>query len=90
MSDHSASNGGDILIEIKNLKKYFSVNRGIFIEKHVGDVKAVDDISFVVKKGETIGLVGEVRAVGRRLPAVSSRGWSRQRWAMSDSRGGTF
>ena len=59
MSDHSASNGGDILIEIKNLKKYFSVNRGIFIEKHVGDVKAVDDISFVVKKGETIGLVGE-------------------------------
>ena len=59
MSEPSASNRGDILIEIKNLKKYFSVKRGVFIEKHVGDVKAVDDISFVVKKGETIGLVGE-------------------------------
>ena len=59
MSNQSASVSGEILIEVKNLKKYFPVKRGIFIEKHMGNVKAVDDISFSVKKGETIGLVGE-------------------------------
>ncbi|MCX5906702.1 MAG: ATP-binding cassette domain-containing protein [Deltaproteobacteria bacterium] len=59
MSNSSASNGDDILVEIKDLKKYFPVRRGIFIERHVGDVKAVDDISFTVRKGETLGLVGE-------------------------------
>ncbi len=46
------------LLEIKNLKMYFPVTRGVFRRK-VADIKAVDDISFNVKKGETIGLVGE-------------------------------
>lgn len=48
----------DQLLEVKNLKKYFPVRRGFFL-RHVGDVKAVDDISFTVRKGETLGLVGE-------------------------------
>jgi oligopeptide transport system ATP-binding protein len=38
---------------------YFPITRGIVIQRHVGDIKAVDDISFQVKKGETLGLVGE-------------------------------
>ena len=46
------------LLEIKNLKMYFPVTQGIFRRK-VGDVKAVDDVSFNIKKGETLGLVGE-------------------------------
>ncbi len=46
------------LLEIKNLKKYFPVKSGVF-RKTVGYVKAVDDISFSIKKGETLGLVGE-------------------------------
>ncbi len=46
------------LLEIKNLKKYFPVKAGVF-KKTVGHVKAVDDISFAVKNGETLGLVGE-------------------------------
>jgi oligopeptide/dipeptide ABC transporter ATP-binding protein len=46
------------LLEVKNLKKYFPVKAGIF-KKTVAHVKAVDDISFVVKEGETLGLVGE-------------------------------
>ncbi len=47
-----------ILLEVKNLKKYFPVRRGVF-RRVVGHVKAVDDISFYIKEGETLGLVGE-------------------------------
>ncbi len=46
------------LIEIKNLKKYFMKKSG-FINKKIDYIKAVDDISFYIKKGETLGLVGE-------------------------------
>lgn len=46
------------LIEIKNLKKYFPIKKGVF-PKTIGNVKAVDDVSFTIKKGETLGLVGE-------------------------------
>lgn len=49
----------DVLLEVKNLKKYFPITTGIVIQRHVGDVKAVDGISFYVKRGETLGLVGE-------------------------------
>ncbi|MBS1516513.1 MAG: dipeptide ABC transporter ATP-binding protein [Bacteroidetes bacterium] len=46
------------LIEIKSLKKYFPIKKGVF-SKTIGNVKAVDDVSFTIKKGETLGLVGE-------------------------------
>ncbi len=46
------------LLEIKNLKKYFPVKAGVF-RRTVAHVKAVDDISFHINKGETLGLVGE-------------------------------
>lgn len=46
------------LIEIKNLKMYFPIKKGL-INKVVNHVKAVDDVSFEIKKGETLGLVGE-------------------------------
>lgn len=46
------------LLEIKNLVKYFPIQRGL-LKRTVGHVKAVDDISFSVDKGETFGLVGE-------------------------------
>ena len=44
------------LVEVKNLKQYFDINMGMFKTK---PLKAVDDISFTIKKGETLGLVGE-------------------------------
>jgi peptide/nickel transport system ATP-binding protein len=48
----------NLLLEVKNLRKYFPVRRGVF-RRTVGHVKAVDDVSFYIKEGETLGLVGE-------------------------------
>jgi len=52
----SEGNRNEILLEVKNLKKYFPVKTGMF---HVNHVKAVDDVSFFIRRGETFGLVGE-------------------------------
>lgn len=49
----------EILLKVKNLKKYFNLKKGFFNSKSSGSVKAVDDISFSIRKGETFGLVGE-------------------------------
>jgi oligopeptide transport system ATP-binding protein len=58
------------LIEVRNLKKYFPVRKGVF-SKVVAQVRAVDDLSFVIAPGETLGLVGESgcgkTTVGRSL-----------------------
>ena len=48
----------EILVRVENLKKYFPITRGVF-QKHVGDIKAVDGVSFFVRRSETLGLVGE-------------------------------
>jgi len=49
----------EVLVEVKGLKKYFPITKGIIFQRHVGDIKAVDGISFFIKRGETLGLVGE-------------------------------
>ena len=46
----------DTLVEVKHLKEYFSINTGLFSSK---PLKAVDDVSFSIRRGETLGLVGE-------------------------------
>jgi oligopeptide/dipeptide ABC transporter ATP-binding protein len=48
----------DSILVVRKLKKYFPIRKGFF-SRHVGDVKAVDGISFFLHKGETLGLVGE-------------------------------
>ncbi|AOT69794.1 ABC transporter ATP-binding protein [Geosporobacter ferrireducens] len=51
-------NNNEILLEVKNLKKYFPVRKGFF-GGETQYVQAVDDVSFYIRKGETLGLVGE-------------------------------
>ena len=53
------TNQQEVLVEVKDLKKYFPITRGIVIQRRVGDVKAVDGLSFKIYRGETLGLVGE-------------------------------
>jgi len=48
----------EIILEARHLKKYFPIHSGVLL-KHTGNVRAVDDVSFTVRKGETLGLVGE-------------------------------
>lgn len=58
----------DMLVEVKHLKEYFNINTGMFSSK---PLKAVDDVSFSIRRGETLGLVGESgcgkTTVGRTL-----------------------
>ena len=49
----------ETLLEVQDLQMYFPVTSGIVFQKKVADVKAVDGVSFTLKKGETLGLVGE-------------------------------
>lgn len=60
MSDKNITNNEseDIILEVRNLKKYFPIKNGVF-SKQKGEVKAVDGISFKIKRGTTMGLVGE-------------------------------
>lgn len=51
--------GRETLLEVKNLKMYFPVTSGVVFQRKIADIKAVDDISFTIRKGETLGLVGE-------------------------------
>ncbi len=47
------------LLQVEDLKVHFPIKEGIILERHVGDVRAVDGVSFELRKGETLGLVGE-------------------------------
>jgi peptide/nickel transport system ATP-binding protein len=52
-----SSNGA--LVELENLRVWFPIKSGIVLDRHVGDIKAVDGVSLKIERGETLGLVGE-------------------------------
>ena len=62
----------DVILEVKNLSKFFPVKKSLFSTKSF--VKAVDDVSFTIKRGETLGLVGESgcgkTTIGRTIKRV--------------------
>lgn len=49
----------DVLVEVRDLKMWFPITQGIIFQRRIGDIKAVDGISFNIRTGETLGLVGE-------------------------------
>jgi oligopeptide transport system ATP-binding protein len=56
--ESGSGQGGDLL-HVEDLKVWFPITEGIIFERHVGDVQAVDGVSFRLQRGETLGLVGE-------------------------------
>lgn len=57
--DSKLKTQNSVILEVRGLKKYFPVLSGLFTQRLVGWVKAVDDVSFSIRRGETLGLVGE-------------------------------
>jgi peptide/nickel transport system ATP-binding protein len=53
------AHNGAPLVEVEGLKMYFPIKSGLVLDRHVGDIKAVDDVTFAIGRGETLGLVGE-------------------------------
>ncbi len=78
-AEPTAAKDGQTLVEVDDLKVWFPIRSGIVLDRHVGDVKAVDGVSLTIRRGETLGLVGESgcgksttgRLVLRLLPATS-------------------
>jgi oligopeptide/dipeptide ABC transporter ATP-binding protein len=50
---------GEPLLRVEHLRKYYPFTKGVLFAKTIGEVKAVDDVSFTIASGETVGLVGE-------------------------------
>ena len=58
-ANHEATGKDDALLRVNNLRVYFPITSGIIFQRAVGQIKAVDDVSFSIRRGETLGLVGE-------------------------------
>jgi oligopeptide transport system ATP-binding protein len=59
VATRTAGRQNNVLLDVRDLKMHFPVTSGILIQRKIADVKAVDGISFAIRQGETLGLVGE-------------------------------
>jgi oligopeptide transport system ATP-binding protein len=55
-TNHATNN---VLLDVRNLKMHFPIEEGVLFKRKVGDIRAVDGVSFTIRRGETLGLVGE-------------------------------
>ena len=73
----AAAVGATELLRVEDLKVYFPIKEGPIIQRHIGDVRAVDGVSFTMRRGETLGLVGESgcgkSTTGRAIIRLSRR-----------------
>ena len=77
----AAPSDGDVLMELDGVVKYFPIRRGIIVKTEVGRVQAVDGVSLSIRRGETLGLVGETgcgkstlaRCMSRLYPLTAGR-----------------
>ena len=53
------TDGAGPLVELDRLKLYFPIKSGLVLDRHIGDIRAVDDVTLTIRRGETLGLVGE-------------------------------
>jgi oligopeptide/dipeptide ABC transporter ATP-binding protein len=73
--------GADVLLQVDSLVKYFPIKSGGIMSRHIGDVKAVDGVSLTLRRGQTLGLVGETgcgkstlaRCIAGLLPITSGK-----------------
>jgi oligopeptide transport system ATP-binding protein len=71
----------DVLLQVEHVVKHFPIKRGVFFKRQVGSVQAVEDVSLTVRRGETIGVVGETgcgkstlaRCITRLHPLTAGR-----------------
>jgi oligopeptide/dipeptide ABC transporter ATP-binding protein len=79
--DGQAAPDGDVLVKVENLVKYFPVRGGGLVHRTVGHVQAVDDVSLTIRRGKTLGLVGETgcgkstlaRCIAGLIPVTSGK-----------------
>src|SRR5918994_6710447 len=55
----ASSPQGEVVLDVQDLVKHFPLTSGIVFKRHVGEVQAVDGVSFQLHRGETLGIVGE-------------------------------
>ena len=59
MSTNGSVKSDDYILRVEGLKMHFPITQGILFQKQVGAIRAVDGLTFSIKRGETLGLVGE-------------------------------
>jgi ABC-type oligopeptide transport system ATPase subunit len=80
VSDSPPTN--DVLLSVRNLKLHFPVEEGFLFKRVTGHIRAVDGVNFEIRRGETLGLVGEsgcgksttARAIAQLYPVTDGRG----------------